>query len=150
MTWMKGPETIGMVATLRCFKTTSLIIIGVCVFVTGCKPETIWSGESRSPDGRIIASARASGANGFGNDGGIHTLTYLKWTSDSQPPTLILDLVDATNAPTDTNVEMKWLTPTHLEITYTGKRVLGFQAVKWAGVDISVRDLSSKTDSSQR
>jgi len=145
---MKWLETIGMVSSLRAGKVASLIVVGICVFLTGCKPETIWSSESRSPDGTIIAIARASGANGFGNDGGIHTLAYLKWATDSQPPTLILDLVDATNEPADTNVEMKWLTPTHLEITYTGNRVLGFQAAKWVGVDISVRDRSSKTDTS--
>jgi hypothetical protein len=120
-----------------------LLAFGIYAFAFGCTPATIWSAEARSPDGKIIASARATGANGFGNGGGIHTFAYLNWTTDSQPPTLILDLVDNTTAPADTNVEMKWLTPTHLELTYAGNRVLGFQAVKWAGVDISVRTLTS-------
>jgi hypothetical protein len=124
-------------------KITLLLAFGACAFVSGCKgSETIWSGESRSPDGTIIASARTVGANGFGTGGGIHTFAYLNWTTGSQPPTLILDLVDNTNALADTNVEMKWLTPTHLELTYKGNRVLGFQAVKWAGVEISVREMT--------
>jgi hypothetical protein len=139
-----------MVATLRYCKAISLITIGVCVFVTGCKPKAIWSAESRSGDGTIVASAHAIGANGFGNGGGLHTLVYVKWVADSQPPTLILDLVDATDSPADTHVEMKWLSPTHLELTWAGNQTIGFQAVKWAGVDISVRALTSNTDTSQK
>ena len=42
--------------------------------MSGCKQETIWSAESGSPDGKIAASARAVGANGFGTGGVIHTL----------------------------------------------------------------------------
>jgi len=40
---------------------------------------------------------------------------------------------------------MQWLTPTHLEITYKAKaQAIDFQAVKFAGVDISVRDVSGE------
>jgi hypothetical protein len=45
------------------------------------------------------------------------------------------------------NLEMKWLTPTHLEVAYgpstkQGDRVsLDFQVVKIAGIDVSVRNL---------
>jgi hypothetical protein len=135
------PGTGGSYST---FKIILLLAFGASAFVSSCKgSETIWSAESRSPDGKIIASARAIGANGFGTGGGIHTFAYLNWTTDSQPPTLILDLVDNTNAPADTSVELKWLTPTHLEVTYGGNRNVGFQAVKWAGVDISVRGMTS-------
>ena len=123
------------------------LTISIYVFISGCKQETIWSTESRSPDGKITATARAVGGNGFGTGGGIHTFAYLNWTADSQAPTMILDLIDNTNKTPDTKVEMKWLTPTHLEITYTGNRVLGFQAAKWAGVDISVRDLNNTVSS---
>lgn len=126
------------------------LTVGIYVFICGCKQETIWSAESRSPDGKIAASARAVGANGFGTGGGIHTFAYLNWTADSQAPTMILDLIDNTNTSPDTKVEMKWLTPTHLEITYTGNRVLGFQAVKWAGVDISVRELNNTASSTSQ
>jgi hypothetical protein len=38
---------------------------------------------------------------------------------------------------------MNWLTPTHLELLYEGSpQSVGFQAVKWADVEISARDLS--------
>lgn len=139
-----------MRATLRCYKVISLIIIGASVFVTGCKPKTIWSAEVRSTDGTMIATALASGANGFGNDGGIGTSVYLNWTTGSQPRTEILELGDATDARADTEVEMKWISPMHLELTYAGNQIVGFQAVKWASVEISVRDVSGKRDASQK
>ena len=54
------------------------------------------------------------------------------------------------------NLKMEWVTPTHLEVAYgpsprPGDHVnLGFQVVKYGGVDISVRDLSgAKIDTSQ-
>jgi hypothetical protein len=36
-------------------------------------------------------------------------------------------------------VKMDWLSPSHLELTYEGQRTIDFQAVRYAGVDISVR-----------
>jgi hypothetical protein len=98
----------------------------------------------------MIATALASGANGFGNDGGIGTSVYLNWTTGSQPRTEILELGDATDARADTEVEMKWISPMHLELTYAGNQIVGFQAVKWASVEISVRDVSGKRDASQK
>lgn len=90
----------------------------------------------------MIATARTDVRSGLAINS-IETFVYLNWTKGPQPPMLILDLGDATVAPADTKVEMKWLTPTHLELTYGGNQTIGFQAVKWASVDISVRELKS-------
>ena len=49
-----------------------------------------------------------------------------------------------------TNVEMNWVTASHLEVTYKGHATLQFQVVKYAGIDISVRDLSNMTDALQK
>ena len=129
-------------------KATSLITIAACVLLSGCKGgDTIWSAEARSPDGNRIASGRTIANSGFGT-GYIWTAVYLNWTKGSQRPTAILQLSDTFEMPSDEiNVEMKWLTPTHLELTYKGHRTLDFQAVKCFGVDISVRDLSSESTS---
>jgi hypothetical protein len=54
----------------------------------------------------------------------------------------ILSFSDGLAGPGGMNVGMNWLTPTHLEITYKGHRALDFQAVRCAGIDISVRDVS--------
>ena len=45
------------------------------------------------------------------------------------------------------NLTMKWITPSHLEVTFSGHPDLYFQVVKYAGIEISVRDLSSVTSS---
>jgi hypothetical protein len=140
-----------MIRTLRCCGAISLIIIGVCVFVTGCTgSETIWSAEVRYPDGSMLASGCTIANSGFGT-GYIWTAVYLNGAKSSQPPIEILELTDEVEKPSDEiSVEMTWLTPTHLELTYKGHRTLYFQAIKWAGVDISVRDLLNKNKTSQK
>jgi hypothetical protein len=124
----------------------SLVIFGASLLLSGCGgSQTIWSAESKSPDGMVIATARAVSRNkGLSIISGVETNVYMNWATDKRPPTLILSLADGSDAPRDINVEMKWLNPMHLELKYTGNRVVGFQAVKWAGVDISVRESSSE------
>jgi hypothetical protein len=123
-------------------RAISFVAVAVCAFLSGCNgSETIWSAESRSPDGKMLASARTIARSGFGT-GAIDTEVYLKW-SRSSPPVLVLGFSYESEFPVGiTAVEMKWLTPTHLEVAYKGHATLGFQAVKCSGVDISVRDLS--------
>ena len=126
------------------------LTLGVCLLSSACaRSNVIWSEEVRSPDGTMVASARTVAQSEFGTDF-IGTSVYLNWTKGSQSPREILVLSDGTVAPGATAVEMKWLTPTHLELTYVGPRKLDFQAAKYAGIDISVRDLSTKTDTSQK
>ena len=125
-------------------KAMSLLLFGVCILVSGCKgSETTWSAEVRSPDGSLFASARTVEQSGFGT-GAIGTAVYLNWTKGSQSPMLILAFSDGPAGPDGMKVGMKWLTPTHLELTYKGQRTLDFQAVRCAGIDISVRDVSSE------
>ncbi len=129
-------------------KATCFLVVGVCVLVFGCRgSEKIWSAEARSPDGKMLATARTIAQSGFGT-GYIGTIVYLNWSKGSQPPMEILGLSGGTEAPGATSVEMKWLTSTHLELTYKSPRTLDFQAVKCDGVDISVRDLSNSTTNS--
>jgi len=40
----------------------------------------------------------------------------------------------------DMRVKMTWLSPTQLELTYEGQHTIDFQAVKYARVDINVRN----------
>lgn len=125
------------------WKAVALLMIGACVFSIGCKgSETIWSAEVRSPDGKLIASARTIAQSGFGT-GYIGTIVYLNWTKGSQSPREILGLTDESEAPAATGVEMKWLAPTHLELKYKSSQTIDFQAVKYAGIDISVREMPS-------
>ena len=52
-------------------------------------------------------------------------------------------LADASDSPADTHVQMTWSTPTQLELMYRGNQTVAFQAVKWANVNISVRERKS-------
>jgi hypothetical protein len=118
------------------------ILLGVCVSASSCrKLPPVWYAESKSPDGKMIATARTYDQSGFGT-GWIQTTVNLNWTYGSQPPTMILAFSDGPSEPGGMNVTMTWLTATHLELTYKGRRPIDFQAVKCDGVDISVRDTS--------
>src|ERR1700719_3097141 len=82
-------------------KAISLLFFSACVFMSGCKgSETIWSAESRSPDGKLGASASAVLRNkGLSIISGIDTDVYLNWAADKRASTLILSLADGSDAP---------------------------------------------------
>jgi hypothetical protein len=119
----------------------SVLLGGACLLASSCKFPPTWSAEARSPDGKRIARARTFEQSGFGT-GWVQTTVDLNITTGSQPPAQILAFSDGPPGPDGMKVGMNWLTPTHLELTYRGRRALDFQAVKCYGVDISVRDLS--------
>jgi hypothetical protein len=124
----------------------SVAVILVCVLAAGCRDvATIWSAQSRSPDGQWLAKAQTDQYGGPGT-AGVYTNVSLERTSDPRHPADILTLSNETAYPLGiTNVEMKWLTPSHLEVGYRGHADLDFQVVKYGGLEISVRDLSSDT-----
>ena len=124
-------------------KLAPLLTLAICALMSGCGGSAIWSAESRSPDGKVLARARtAATSGGLSILSSTDTKVYLKWASGSRTATSVLELADASDAPGDTRVEMNWLTPTHLELTFKGNQTVVFQAIKWFGIDISVRDLS--------
>jgi hypothetical protein len=52
-------------------KAIPLLIAGACVLFSGCfsgcrGSQTIWSAKAQSPDGKVMATARAIGRSGFG------------------------------------------------------------------------------------
>lgn len=132
-----------------------LLILGACLLSFGCAPPTVWRAEVRSPDGHYIAIARTIQNGGFGS-AGISTVVSVKPTVFSNPPTEVLEfsckgpvprpytLDNNANAGGTINLAMKWLTPTHLEVSYDGSNgTLEFQAVRYQGIEISLRDLAS-------
>lgn len=128
---------------VRVRRAVSLLILGVSLFTSGCKASPAWSAESRSPDGKMIATTDVFANGGFIAPGPDATFVYLNWTSGSQPKKLILAFSDGQSESDGMKVGMTWLTPAHLELTYKGQRTIDFQAVKCDGIDISVRELSS-------
>jgi hypothetical protein len=138
-----------------CLKAILLGIVAVCVLASGCKDApTVWKAEVRSPDGLWIASVRTIQNGGFGS-ASIDTVVYLKQSRGSQPPMEVLAfdclgpvprpyVMDNANAGGTIDLTMKWITSSHLHVTYDKHPDLYFQAVKYDGISISVQDLSSE------
>jgi hypothetical protein len=128
-------------------KAAFFMVLGAFILASGCKEsQTIWSAEAKSSDGKMIVTARAVANGGFGISGAATTFIDLNWTTGSQKPAQILSLENESDALDDAKVGINWLGPSHLELTYMkGRQHIGFQAVKYAGVDISLRDLSGET-----
>jgi len=138
-----------------------LFAIGLGLLGTSCgNPPTIWKAEARSPDGLWIASVETIQNGGFGL-ASIDTVVYLQRTNRSKPPTEVLELschgpaprpyvLDKANAGGTIDLTMKWVTPSHLEVTYDNHPDLYFQVVKIEGIDISALDLSSEKDKASR
>ena len=124
-----------------------LFVVAACIFLSGCRVAPSWSAEAKSPDGKMIATAKTIDDSGPGTDF-VQTTVYLNWSTNKNSPTMILAFSDGPPGPSGMKIGMNWLTPTHLELTYKGQRNLDFQAVKFSGVDISVRDTSAEAASS--
>jgi len=90
----------------------------------------------------MIATAKFVQESGPGTDFASTTVD-LNWTYGSQKPTEIFVFSDGPDTPDGMKVGLHWRDANNLEITYRGKRPIDFQAVKFAGVTISVRDLSA-------
>lgn len=135
-----------------------LLLLGACLFAFGCEgPATIWREEVRSPDGLWTAIGLTEQQGGPGN-AWCDTTVLLKRTNDSASPTEIVGITclgavgkaytldNVANAGGTIGLSMKWLDPSHLEVTYN-KRLAGelyFQVVKTGGIDIAVRDISAR------
>lgn len=127
-----------------------MLVAALCLSVCGCKnPQSVWTAESKSPDGKMVATAQAFANGGFGVSGSPATFVYLNWATGSQKPKEILELSNESDTPEGESVGITWVSPTRLELTYRkGKQEIDFQAVKFLNVDISVTDVSkSSTDS---
>jgi hypothetical protein len=111
----------------------------------GCRKsvETIWAAaEAKSPDGQWLAKAQTVQRSGFGTDGAV-TAVYLQHFSDARSPVQVLSFPQNQNAQTSViDFKRKWVDGTHLEVSYKEHPNLDFQVVRYAGIDISVRDLS--------
>jgi len=97
--------------------------------------------EARSPDGNWLAISSTERHSGADNE----TNVYLKRTNDSRSPEKVLGFCsDAAEYRSGTiDLTLKWATPSHLDVTYDAYLSPDFQVAKYAGIDISVRNLSA-------
>lgn len=124
-----------------------MLAVGSCITAFGCRKgvETIWATEAKSPDGQWLAKAQTDQRSGFGTDGAV-TAVYLQPSNGARSPVQVLSFSQNQNAQTSLiDLKMNWTDGTHLEVSYKEHPNLDFQAVKYAGIDISVRDLSNGT-----
>ena len=139
---MGRPITKG-VRVSRCAirKVILFLTISACAALSACKNAvTIWSTEVRSPDGRWLAIARTDQYSGPGNAALLTTVQLRRTKGPQDPIEVLLFMQDAKSI----DLKMNWPTSSHLEVTYKKPAVIDFQAIKCAGIDISVRDLSGE------
>ena len=125
--------TIWTIALLR---MRMLLALVVGFMASGCRDATIWSAEAHQPNGQWLAQAHTIQESGPGTDA-VYTEVYLERTAGRKRPILILSFSDD---PISFHVQMNWLTPSHLEITYADFAEIDFQAIKCGDIDISVRE----------
>jgi hypothetical protein len=137
----------------------TLLCLGVVLTsVTSCgnkRDLTVWAAQVPSPDLQWIASADTIQNGGFGS-GGISTSVYLARAGSRESPIEVLTfscdgpmsrpyvLDNVANKGGSIGLTMKWITPSHLHVVYENHPQLAFQAVKLAGIDITVENRSVK------
>lgn len=121
-----------------------IVMLYACVSACGCKnTQTVWSTKAVSPDGKFVATARTSANSGFGIDGIPATFVYLNWATGSQKPMEIMEFANESVPSNIGKVEIKWISPRHVEIAYSAGQDIEFQAVRFDDVCISLRDVSN-------
>ncbi len=105
-----------------------------------------------SPDGQWIASARTIQNGGFGS-ADIYTEVDLNTAESSGSPIEVLGfdcqgpvphpyvLDNAANRGGTIDLAMKWITPSHLLVTYRGHPDIQFQAIRLDGIEITLQRL---------
>lgn len=132
-----------------------LMMLGACILGAGCgSSNTIWREEVRSPDGLWLASADTVQNGGFGS-AAIDTRVYLEMTNGSKPrKDVLLFLCDGPAARPNVldnvanrggtiDLRMKWISPSHLEVTYNGRASVNLQLTNYDGIEISLQVPSS-------
>ena len=128
--------------------------------MSGCAVPTVWHAELTSPDGVWIAIADTAQNGGPGN-ASIVTTVSVKGNRISNGPQLVLGFDcdgpvprpytrdDVANAGGTIDLKMKWITSTHLDVTYSGHPNVYLQTVKLWGVDISLQNVSSESSATR-
>ncbi len=133
-----------------------LTVLAGFLLEIGCAAPIVWHAELPSPNGRWVAIAQTVQGGGFGS-AFIATTVSLKPTYLSNAPETVLGfscqgpvprpytLDNVANAGGTINLHMEWLTPSHLEVSYSGQPDIYLQSVKLWGAEISLRNLSDES-----
>jgi hypothetical protein len=134
----------------------------VWVLVFGCTSKdslTVWKDSVPSPDGLYVATVDTIQNGGFGS-ASIETSVYLAEVGRPEQPTQIVGLScdgpmprpyvldNVANKGGSVHMTVKWVTPTHLLVTYEGHAEIDFQAVKFGKIEITLQNLADKAEKS--
>ena len=88
----------------------------------------------------MIVTAKAFANEGGGFGGAPGTFVYLNWATGSQKPREVLELSEDVVGASAQSILCHWVSPQHLELDYqSDKQEIQFQAVRFAGVEISLK-----------
>jgi hypothetical protein len=114
----------------------------LCALSAGCPDRaTIWSTESRSPDGAWVAAAHTDQYGGPGTAGMVSTVTL----RPQNGPRGEIEVLQVSQDHQPANLRLIWITASHLEITLDQPVNIDFQAITCGGVKITVRNLGAKS-----
>lgn len=115
-------------------------LFGLCLFLAACGPDqaVIWKLETKSPKGDWLAVAKTTQYGGPGT-AGLYTEVNIKRPGQEGDGAGVFNA--SIGSPKNSNVKVRWLTNSQLEITYYGDAEREFQAIYFGGIDISVRHL---------
>ncbi len=116
-------------------------LLAIFVIACGCRGgETIWGTEARSPDGQWLAVARTDQYSGPGNAALITAVSLKRMKGPKSP----IDVLEVFQNSRSMDLKLNWLTSKHLEVSYREPVAIEFQAIKAAGIDISLNDVSGR------
>ena len=106
--------------------------------MAGCGDDSavIWTIKEKSPDGLWLAIANVRQFSGPGQ-AGLYTEVNLARVGEEKDPMQVILL--NTGAVSEPHVDLHWLANRHLEVVYYGNPGIDFQAIRSAGLDISLR-----------
>ena len=116
------------------------IVAALCFTLYGCgggNSVIIWSATSKSPDGQWIAEAHTAQSSGLGT-AAVATGVYIKQAVAHSEKIQILGFSNASAYPIGvTSVKMRWMTNSHLDVTYGKGAQLSFQVIKAYGLEFT-------------
>jgi hypothetical protein len=120
-----------------CSQHLFVIVIALALLTTcGCKetPATDWSEQAVSPDGSWTARASNQRGGGMGGAYNDATVRLKRKTGPSDEITIL----SFSNESQVADLKMEWVDSTHLTVSYPSYATIDFQAIKCAGINISV------------
>ncbi len=135
----------------RCHHSRTIVTVLtvlMCLTLGACREDpTVWSATSRSPDGNWLAVAHTVQHTGPGANG-VETIVEIRQSTGllKHSQRVLAFMNDGASM----GLKMNWVSPSHLEVVFKDDpEVLYYQVVKTSGIDISVRNLSSRSSSSE-